>query len=122
MTAKSNTEEFTDITDQVDELLARPEIAEAVSRLREERMEADRGYAVSLAAVRKAFNLTQVELARNMGVSQPAITKMEHQSDMLISTLCSYMGALDGQVRLVVDFPNGQEIEVTLRNGNPELG
>lgn len=115
MTRKDTTEEFTDITDEVDELLIEPGIAAAgaVARYREEREQADRAYAMGLAAVRKAFNLTQVELARKLGVSQAAVTKLEHQNDMLLSTLRSYIGALHGRVRLVVDF-DGEEIEVDL--------
>ncbi len=115
MASDAPTEQFTDITDEVDELLARPEIAEAVAGYRAERAQADRAYAMNLAAVRKAFNLTQVELARSMGVSQAAITKLEHQDDMLLSTFSSYMRALHGRVRLVVDFGDGQEVEVTLQ-------
>jgi len=115
MASEAPTEQFTDITDQVDELLARPEIAQAVAGYRAERADADRAYAMNLAAVRKAFNLTQVELARTMGVSQAAITKLEHQDDMLLSTFSSYMQALHGRVRLVVDFGDGQEIEVALQ-------
>ena len=60
------------------------------------------------------FSHTQVELARAIGVSQSAITKMEHQHDMLLSTLSSYMGGLRGRVRLVADFDDGREIEVDL--------
>ena len=115
MASDAPTEQFTDITDEVDELLARPEIAEAVAGYRAERAQADRAYAMNLAAVRKAFNLTQVELARSMGVSQAAITKLDHQDDMLLSTFSSYMRALHGRVRLVVDFGDGQEVEVTLQ-------
>lgn len=113
MARRSNTEEFTDITGEVDDLLGQPDIAAAVARYREEREQADRSYAMGLAAVRKAFNLTQVELARRLGVSQAAVTKLEHQDDMLLSTLRSYMGTLHGKVRLVIDF-DGEEIELDL--------
>ena len=113
MATKDTTEKFIDITAEVDELLSRPGIAESVARYREEREQADRAYAMGLAAVRKAFSLTQVELARKLGVSQAAVTKLEHQDDMLLSTLRSYIGALHGRVRLVVDF-DGEEIEVDL--------
>ena len=114
MTSDNPTEQFTDITDEVDDILADREIAEAVAGYRAERADADRAYAMNLAAVRKAFNLTQVELARSMGVSQAAITKLEHQDDMLLSTFYSYMRALHGRVRLIVDFGDGHEVEVAL--------
>jgi DNA-binding XRE family transcriptional regulator len=114
METDPQTEEFTDVTDEVDELLRRPEIAEAVAGYKAERLEADRSYAMGLAAVRKAFSLTQVELAKNLGVSQAAVTKVEHQDDMLLSTLASYMRGLHGRVRIVVDFDDGNEIEVAI--------
>ena len=113
MARRETTEEFTDITGEVDDLLRRPDVAAAVARYRQEREQADRSYAMGLAAVRKAFNLTQVELARRLGVSQAAVTKLEHQDDMLLSTLRSYMGTLHGKVRLVIDF-DGEEIELDL--------
>jgi DNA-binding XRE family transcriptional regulator len=113
MVTKDNSDEFTDITEEVDALLSDADIAAAVARYRKEREQADRVYAMGLAAVRKAFNLTQVELARKLGVSQAAVTKLEHQDDMLLSTLRSYIGALHGRVRLVVEF-DGEEIDVEL--------
>lgn len=113
MARRETAEDFTDITSEVDDLLRRPDVAEAVARYRQEREQADRSYAMGLAAVRKAFNLTQVELARRLGVSQAAVTKLEHQDDMLLSTLRSYMGTLHGKVRLVIDF-DGEEIELDL--------
>lgn len=112
---------FVDITDEVDELLARPDVAEAVKPYTAERRQVDRDYAMTLAGLRNAFNLTQVELAREMGVSQSAIAKMEHQGDMLLSTLRSYVGAMHRQVRLVVKLDDGSEIEVDLtRDKVPE--
>lgn len=115
MSTETTTDEFTDITDEVDELLERPDVSGALPGLRQERDQADLVYASGLAEVRKMFDITQVELARAMGVSQSAITKMEHQHDMLLSTLSSYVGGLNGRVRLVVDFDDGREIEVALR-------
>jgi DNA-binding transcriptional regulator YiaG len=114
MGRRTKDERFTDITDEVDEILNREDIAASVARYREERLAADRAHAMGLAAVRKAFNLTQVELARSLGVSQAAVTKLERQDDMLLSTFCSYMGALHGRVRILVDFDGEHEIEVEL--------
>lgn len=120
MARRETTEEFTDITSEVDDLLRRPDVAAAVARYRQEREQADRSYAMGLAAVRKAFNLTQVELARRLGVSQAAVTKLEHQDDMLLSTLRSYMATLHGKVRLVIEF-DGEEIELDLGPSTPAL-
>jgi transcriptional regulator with XRE-family HTH domain len=73
---------------------------------------------VDLAAIRRATGLTQTELAANLGVGQAQISKTERQSDMLISTLASYLTALgvDAQLRVEV----GQQTvtyDLTARRG-----
>jgi transcriptional regulator with XRE-family HTH domain len=56
-----------------------------------------------LAAIRRATGLTQTELADNLGVGQAAVSKIERQSDMLLSTLASYLQALGVRASLVVE-------------------
>jgi transcriptional regulator with XRE-family HTH domain len=56
---------------------------------------------IDLAAIRRATGLTQTELAANLGVGQAQISKIERQADMLISTLASYLAALDVDAKLV---------------------
>jgi DNA-binding XRE family transcriptional regulator len=104
--------EFTDISDEVDALLARPDLAEKIAEHRAEMKEADRRHAMSLAAVRRAFDLTQTELAERLGVSQANIAKIEKRTDLLLSTLHSYLGALGGDLRIVVAF-EGRDVEIT---------
>ncbi len=57
----------------------------------------------NLAAIRRAIGLTQTELAANLGVGQAQISKIERQSDMLISTLASYLAALGVDAQIVVE-------------------
>jgi transcriptional regulator with XRE-family HTH domain len=64
---------------------------------------------INLAAIRRATGLTQVELAANLGVGQAQISKIERQSDMLISTLASYLAALGVEAKLVVEMADGTE-------------
>jgi DNA-binding transcriptional regulator YiaG len=104
---------FADITTAVDAVLADPTLAPAIAEHRAEMVEADRRYAMGLAAVRHAFDLTQTELAERLGVSQANVAKIEKRSDLLVSTLRSYLGALGGEVRIVMSF-NGRDIEITL--------
>ena len=104
---------FSDITGEVDALLADPELAPAIAEHRAEMADADRRYAMGLAAVRHAFDLTQVELAQRLGVSQANVAKIEKRSDLLVSTLRSYLAALGGDVRIVVSF-QGREVELSL--------
>jgi transcriptional regulator with XRE-family HTH domain len=58
---------------------------------------------LDLAAIRRATGLTQTELAANLGVGQAAVSKIERQSDMLMSTLASYLQALGVDAKIVVD-------------------
>ena len=58
---------------------------------------------IDLAAVRRATGLTQTELAASLGVGQAQVSKIERQSDMLISTLASYLTALGVDAQIVVE-------------------
>ncbi|MGH8221588.1 MAG: helix-turn-helix domain-containing protein [Woeseiaceae bacterium] len=66
-----------------------------------------------LHQLRHALRLTQQQLAESLGVSQVAISKMENQSDMLISTLQRIIEAMGGELELKVHFPQG---DVTLKD------
>lgn len=66
-----------------------------------------------LNQLRHALLLTQQQLAESLGVSQVAISKMENQSDMLISTLQRIVEAMGGELELRVRFPQG---DVTLKD------
>ncbi len=59
---------------------------------------------IDLAAIRKASGLTQIQLAAKLGVGQAAVSKIEHQSDMLLSTLASYLTALGVDAQIVVEL------------------
>lgn len=93
--------------ERLKELLADPDLAEAVSARREELRQADRQYAIGLATVRQAADLTQAELAQVMGVGQAAVAKIEHRHDLLLSTLRAYLAAAGGKASLVVEFDGG---------------
>lgn len=94
-------------------LRARRGAAERVDGIRAEMAEADRVYAENLAAVRRAADLTQVELAKAMGVAQSEISRIESRPDMLLSTLAGYLAAAGDRPRVVVTVA-GHDIEVDL--------
>jgi transcriptional regulator with XRE-family HTH domain len=58
---------------------------------------------IDLAAIRRATGMTQIELARALGVGQAQISKTERQRDMLISTLASYLTALGVDAQILVE-------------------
>jgi len=53
----------------------------------------------------------KLRLAR---IAQGAVSRMEKQSDFLLSTLREYIGALGGQLELRVVFPDGDFVIETL--------
>ena len=66
----------------------------------------------SLAQLRQARELTQVQLARALNVPQSTISKMEHRADLYLSTLRSYIEAMGGNLEIRALFPD-MEIVVT---------
>jgi DNA-binding XRE family transcriptional regulator len=99
--------------ERIARLRSRHGAAERVDSIHAEMAEADRLYAENLAAVRKAADLTQVELAKAMGVAQSEISRIESRPDMLLSTLASYLAAAGDRPRVVVTIA-GHDIEVDL--------
>jgi hypothetical protein len=63
--------------DRIRQLAQRPNIADGVAQVRAGMADADRTHAMGLAALRQAAELTQVELARRLGVTQAAISRIE---------------------------------------------
>jgi transcriptional regulator with XRE-family HTH domain len=95
-------------------MLDKPGMREAVAARQAKMRDADRAHAMGLAALRKAAELTQTDLAKSLGISQAAVAKTEQRDDLLLSTLSAYLEALGGQARVVVTFDGGEEIEVDL--------
>jgi ribosome-binding protein aMBF1 (putative translation factor) len=98
---------------RIAQLRARRGSAERVDSIRAEMAAADRTYAENLAAIRKAADLTQVELAKSMGVAQSEISRIESRPDMLLSTLASYLAAAGDRPRVVVTIA-GHDVEIDL--------
>jgi transcriptional regulator with XRE-family HTH domain len=63
-------------------------------------------YGKALASLRQARSLTQVALASQLGVAQGEISRIEHQTDLLLSTLARYVEGMGGELSMVVRFAN----------------
>jgi DNA-binding XRE family transcriptional regulator len=70
--------------------------------------EADRLHAEyqTLKDLRKARELTQARLAEALGIRQATVAQLEKRSDLMLSTLRSYIEAMGGRLRLTVEFPD----------------
>jgi transcriptional regulator with XRE-family HTH domain len=62
---------------------------------------------MALRHLRQARDLTQQSMAKLLRIDQAGISKIENRSDMLLSTLRSYVEAMGGSLRLVAEFPDG---------------
>lgn len=64
---------------------------------------------IHLAELRELADMTQKEMAKAMGVTQPTISGMERAGrDVLLSSLKKYVEAAGGKLRLEVEMPNGR--------------
>jgi transcriptional regulator with XRE-family HTH domain len=66
---------------------------------------------MALAELRRARELSQLELAQTLGVGQAAIAKMEKRADMYISTLRRFIEAMGGELRILAHFP-GKDVQI----------
>ena len=68
---------------------------------------------MSLRELRKAMDKTQAQLARKTGKSQVTLSRLERQSDMLISTLNEVVRGLGGRIRILAELPNRPPVYLT---------
>lgn len=61
---------------------------------------------MTLVELRKARKLTQVRVAKELGVTQDSVSRMEKRSDLLLSTLRKTIEAMGGSLLLVAQFPD----------------
>lgn len=60
-----------------------------------------------LNKLRQARDLSQKMLADVLGVQHPSIIKMEHRTDMYITSLRSHIQAMGGELDVIARFPDG---------------
>ena len=68
--------------------------------------------AMSLNQLRKAQEMTQLQLAEILGINQGEISKIEHRSDICISTLADYIEAMGGRLEIRAVFQD-REVRIT---------
>lgn len=87
------------------------ELKEKMSSQRREQIE-DRAQAIlismALQELRQTRHLTQQDLANILNVNQAALSKMENQTDIRVSTLRRLLAAMGGTLKIVVEFPEGE--------------
>jgi len=61
---------------------------------------------MTLRELRKARKLTQVRMAKTLGITQDSVSRLEKRSDLLLSTLRKTVEAMGGNLSLVAEFPD----------------
>jgi transcriptional regulator with XRE-family HTH domain len=72
--------------------------------------------AMPLDQLRKAQEMTQLQLAETLGVSQGEVSKIEHRSDICLSTLAEYIEAMGGRLETRAVFKD-REVRITQFEG-----
>jgi DNA-binding XRE family transcriptional regulator len=61
---------------------------------------------MTLQELRRARAMTQVKLAKSLGVAQKQVSEIEKHTDMHISTLRRSIEAMGGRLSLIAEFPD----------------
>jgi len=65
---------------------------------------------MTLQELRKARKLTQVRMAKSLGITQDSVSRLEKRSDLLLSTLRKTVEAMGGSLCLVAEFPDREPV------------
>jgi transcriptional regulator with XRE-family HTH domain len=65
---------------------------------------------MTLKELRRARKITQVRVAKALGIRQEGISRLEKRSDLLLSTLRKAVKAMGGDLRLIAAFPNREPV------------
>jgi transcriptional regulator with XRE-family HTH domain len=68
---------------------------------------------MSLRDLRQALTLTQEHMAETLGIGQDGVSRLEKRSDLLLSTLRSYVEAMGGHLSLIAEFPDRKPVTLS---------
>ena len=68
---------------------------------------------MSLRDLRQALTLTQERIAESLGIGQDGVSRLEKRSDLLLSTLRTYIEAMGGQLSLIAEFPDREPVTLS---------
>ncbi|MBR9907283.1 helix-turn-helix domain-containing protein [Pseudidiomarina donghaiensis] len=70
---------------------------------------------IHLAKLREKLQITQLQMAKTLGVKQPTVSDLEKPGrDMKISSLKRYVEATGSKLKLEVELPDGSHYEIQL--------
>src|SRR5882724_8759238 len=77
---------------------------------------------MTLRELRQARKLTQVRMAKALGITQDSVSRLEKRSDLLLSTLRKAVKAMGGNLSLIAEFPDRAPVVLSgIAEDNPPL-
>ncbi|HUO00435.1 MAG TPA: XRE family transcriptional regulator [Bradyrhizobium sp.] len=73
---------------------------------------------MTLQELRHARRLTQVRMAKELGIGQDGVSKLEKRADLMISTLRKTVEAMGGSLSLVAEFPDRDPVVLSGISGD----
>jgi DNA-binding XRE family transcriptional regulator len=67
---------------------------------------------VGLAQLRKARKCSQAELAKELGIKQAEVSRLERRADMYVISLRKYVMAMGGELQIIAKFPDKPAVEI----------
>jgi DNA-binding XRE family transcriptional regulator len=76
---------------------------------------------MTLRELRRARKLSQERVAKELGIGQEGVSKIEKRADLMISTLRKTVQAMGGRLALVAQFPDREPVILSgIAEDNPE--
>lgn len=75
---------------------------------------------MTLRELRRARKLTQVRVAKTLGITQDSVSRLEKRSDLLLSTLRKTVQAMGGNLSLIAEFTDRSPIILSGIAGHPQ--
>ena len=69
---------------------------------------------LTLQELRKNAGLTQAAISQKLNMPQPNVSRLERESDMLLSTLRNYVNAMGGVLTISVELPYKPPVRLNL--------
>src|SRR5215467_393858 len=76
---------------------------------------------MTLQELRRARKLTQVNVAKALGITQDSVSRLEKRTDILLSTLRKTVQVMGGNLSLVAEFPDRAPVVLAgIAGGGPQ--
>jgi len=87
----------------------KPEVVQAAKARAEQEL-----FELRLAQLREQLELSQSELAKALGISQPSVANLEKRgAEIKLSSLKRYVEAMGGKLSLDIELPDGKHLGIT---------